>query len=159
MDLKSSIMNNLLIHVFNFLALPLEGNGIDCIGVNDMSKCVLHVLKRHHHFVFKTIGLTVERLTAEEMAATFQEYIEDKVFIAPDVSDPPPATDSGRTARTPLYPPATRSLLTSSSPSLPPFFCSLSQTEEPAKAGTYARDRRALQQLALNVHVKHSDLT
>ena len=38
-----------------------------------------------------------------------------------------------------------------------PFF--LSRTEEPAKAGTCARDRRALQQLALNVHVKHSDLT
>ena len=28
-----------------------------------------------------------------------------------------------------------------------------------AKAGTCARDRRAPQQLALNVHVKHSDLT
>ena len=36
---------------------------------------------------------------------------------------------------------------------------SLSRTEESAKAGTCARDRRALQQLALNVHVKHSDLT
>ena len=35
----------------------------------------------------------------------------------------------------------------------------LSQTEELAKAGTCVRDRRALQQLALNVHVKHSDLT
>ena len=34
--------------------------------------------------------------------------------------------------------------------SLPPFL---------AKAGTCARDRRALQQLATNVHVKHSDLT
>ena len=32
----------------------------------------------------------------------------------------------------------------------------LVQTEEPAKAGNCARDRRALQQLALNVHVKHS---
>ena len=44
------------------------------------------------------------------------------------------------------------------------FFCfcpnaSLSRTEKPAKAGTCTRDRRALQQLALNVHVKHSDLT
>ena len=27
------------------------------------------------------------------------------------------------------------------------------------KAGTCARDRRVLQQLVLNVHVKHSDLT
>ena len=35
----------------------------------------------------------------------------------------------------------------------------LSRTEELAKAGTCARDRRALQQIALNVHVKHSDLT
>ena len=35
----------------------------------------------------------------------------------------------------------------------------LSLTEEAAKAGTCARDRRALQHLALNVHVKHSDLT
>ena len=35
----------------------------------------------------------------------------------------------------------------------------LSRTEEQAKAGTCARDRRALQQLALNVHIKHSDLT
>ena len=34
----------------------------------------------------------------------------------------------------------------------------LSRTEEPAKVGTCARDRRALQQLALNVHVKHFDL-
>ena len=41
----------------------------------------------------------------------------------------------------------------------PPFFFILSRIEESAKAGTCARDRRALQQLALNVHVKHSDLT
>ena len=34
----------------------------------------------------------------------------------------------------------------------------LSRTEEPVKDGTCARDRRALQQLALNVHVKHSDV-
>ena len=33
----------------------------------------------------------------------------------------------------------------------------LSRTEKPAKASTCARDRRALQQLALNVHAKHSD--
>ena len=39
----------------------------------------------------------------------------------------------------------------------PPLFF-LSQTEEPAKAGTCARDRHALQHLALNVHLKHSDL-
>ena len=41
------------------------------------------------------------------------------------------------------------------SPSL--FF--LTRTTEPAKAGTCARDRRALQQLVLNVNVKHFDLT
>ena len=35
----------------------------------------------------------------------------------------------------------------------------LIEKEEPTKAGTCARDRRALQQLALNVHVKHSDMT
>ena len=34
----------------------------------------------------------------------------------------------------------------------------MSRTEEPAKACICARDRRALQQLALNVHVKHTDL-
>ena len=61
---------------------------------------------------------------------------------------PPPATDSGRTARTPVLP-----------VQAVPLFFFLSQIEEPAKAGTCARDRRALQQLALNVHVKHSDLT
>ena len=66
---------------------------------------------------------------------------------------PPPAIDSGRTARTPLYPPVQAVPLT------PSPFCFLSRTEEPAKAGTCARDRHALQQLALNVHVKHSDLT
>ena len=38
-----------------------------------------------------------------------------------------------------------------------PFF--LSWTEEPAESGTCARDRRAQQQLALSVHVKHPDLT
>ena len=42
---------------------------------------------------------------------------------------------------------------------LPAPFSFLSWTEKLVKAGTYARDRRALQQLALNVHVKHSDLT
>ena len=34
----------------------------------------------------------------------------------------------------------------------PPFF--MSQTEELAKVGTFASDRRVLQQLALNVHAK-----
>ena len=38
-------------------------------------------------------------------------------------------------------------------------YTALSSTEQPAKAGTCAHDRRALQQLVLNVHVKHSDLT
>ena len=49
-----------------------------------------------------------------------------------------------------------QSPITSSPP--PPFFL-LSRTEEPSKGGTCARDRHALQQLALNVHVKLSDLT
>ena len=35
----------------------------------------------------------------------------------------------------------------------------LSRIEEPAKTGTCVHDRRALQQLDLNVHVKYSDLT
>ena len=41
--------------------------------------------------------------------------------------------------------------------SLPPFFF-LSRTEEPMKSGTCAHDRHVLQQLARNVHIKHSDL-
>ena len=36
---------------------------------------------------------------------------------------------------------------------------SLCRAVEPAKAGTHARDRRALQQLALNVYVEYFDLT
>ena len=35
----------------------------------------------------------------------------------------------------------------------------LFRTAEPTKIGTCAHDRRALQQLALNVYVKHSDMT
>ena len=68
---------------------------------------------------------------------------------------PPPATDSSRTVRTPLYLP-----VQAVPPySLPPFFF-LSRTEEPVSASTCTRDRRALQQFALNVHVKHwPDLT
>ena len=67
---------------------------------------------------------------------------------------PPPATDSCRTAHTPLY------LSVQAVPHYfpPPIFFSC-PGQEPTKAGTCARDRRALQQLALNVHVKHSDLT
>ena len=42
--------------------------------------------------------------------------------------------------------------------SFPPFFF-LSRTEELVKAGTCAHDRRVLQWFALNVHIKHSDLT
>ena len=62
--------------------------------------------------------------------------------------NPPPATDIGRTVCTLLYLPV----------QAVPLF-SLFRTEEPAKSSTCARDRCALQQLALNVHVKHSDLT
>ena len=50
---------------------------------------------------------------------------------------PPPVTDSGRTARAPLYPPVQAVPLT--------LLLCLSRTEEPAKAGTCAHDRRALQ--------------
>ena len=42
--------------------------------------------------------------------------------------------------------------------SLVPALFFLSQTEEPAMVGTFAHDRRALQQFTLNVHVKHSYL-
>ena len=66
---------------------------------------------------------------------------------------PPPVTDSGRTAHTPLYPP----VQAVPPPLFPPPFFFLSQTEEPA--GTCVCDRCVLQQLALNVHIKHSDLT
>ena len=52
-----------------------------------------------------------------------------------------------------FYPPVQAVPLTPS-----PFF-SLSRTDDPTKVGTCVRDRRALQQLALNVHVKHYDLT
>ena len=41
----------------------------------------------------------------------------------------------------------------------PPPFLFLFRTAELAKANTSARDRHALQQLALTVHIKHSDLT
>ena len=41
---------------------------------------------------------------------------------------------------------------------LRPMLLLISRTKEPAKVGTCACDGRALQQLALNVHVKHSDL-
>ena len=66
-----------------------------------------------------------------------------------------PATDSGRTARTPLYLPVQAVAL----PLLPPHPFFLSRTKKQVKTGTCAPDRRALHQLALNVHVKHSDLT
>ena len=66
---------------------------------------------------------------------------------------PPPATDSGRTART-LYPP-----VQAVPPYSLPHFMFLSWTEEPAFVGTCAHDRHALQQLALNVNIKHSELT
>ena len=49
--------------------------------------------------------------------------------------------------------------MTPHTPSALFFLVALSWTEVPVKAGTCARDRRALQQLALKVHVKHSDLT
>ncbi|XP_041360932.1 uncharacterized protein LOC121377114 [Gigantopelta aegis] len=65
--------------------LPLQGALIDCISVHDMSKCVLSVLLRQRYFLFKTIGLTVEKLTAEDIASTFQKYLSDKTFIASDI--------------------------------------------------------------------------
>ena len=58
------------------------------------------------------------------------------------VSTTPPATDSGRSLLTPY-----------------PFFPPQDQTKKLVKASTCARDKHALQQLALKVHVKHSDLT
>ena len=42
-------------------------------------------------------------------------------------------------------------------PCIPSSLFFLSWTEEPVKTSTCACDRRMLQQLALNVHVKHSD--
>ena len=64
---------------------------------------------------------------------------------------PPPATDSGQTALTPLYPPVQAVPTLHPPPPPPPApFCFLSRTEEPAKAGTCACDRCVLQQLALN---------
>ena len=58
------------------------------------------------------------------------------------------------TPRTPLYPP-----VKAVPPLLPSPFFSPVPDRGTGESGTCARDRHALQQLALNVHVKHSDLT
>ena len=75
-------------------------------------------------------------------------------FILNHMSGGLPATDCGQTAHTPLYPP----VQTVPPYSLPHYFFQ-SRTEYPTKAGICAHDRHLLQQLALNVHIKHSELT
>ena len=56
-----------------------------------------------------------------------------------------------------LYPPV--QAVPPPPPHTPSHTLFLSQTEELVKADTCARDRHALQQHALNEHIKHSDLT
>ena len=65
----------------------------------------------------------------------------------------PPATEPGRTAGTTLY------LLVQAPPPPPPSLFPTVPDSGAGEAGTCARDRQALQLLALNVHVKLSDLT
>ena len=72
------------------------------------------------------------------------------------VRDYSPATDPGRTVRTSLYPPV------QAPPPPPPPHTHTSSPFVPVpdrETVTCVRDRRALQQLAMNMHVKHSDLT
>ena len=69
------------------------------------------------------------------------------VELSWEVGYPPPATDPYRTACTPLYTP-----VQAVPPLLPPPFISCPDRGT-GEGPTCARDRRTLQQLALNVHV------
>ncbi|XP_041360483.1 nmrA-like family domain-containing protein 1 [Gigantopelta aegis] len=67
------------------LALPTEGVAIDCMSVHDMSRCVVNLLLRPRDFLFRTVGLTVERITAEHMAVTIQKHFSNKQITASNI--------------------------------------------------------------------------
>ncbi|KAK6167351.1 hypothetical protein SNE40_021402 [Patella caerulea] len=67
------------------LALPLDDTSIECMSINDVGRCVYTIITRPKQYLNKTIRISADRLTVQQMADILTKQIEDKRFVCPKI--------------------------------------------------------------------------
>ncbi|XP_046563289.1 nmrA-like family domain-containing protein 1 isoform X1 [Haliotis rubra] len=65
------------------IALPLEGDSIDCMSVSDMGRCVLNIFLKPKPYLGQTVNLAIDRITAKQMADMLTKHMHHIVFVSP----------------------------------------------------------------------------
>lgn len=62
------------------IALPMEGNDMEAVSVEDVGECVATIFNKPKLYAGKTIGLTAGRISMKTIVDSFNKYFENRKF-------------------------------------------------------------------------------
>lgn len=72
-------------HAVYAVALPLEGSELDVMSVEDVGEVVASILRRPRQYYGKTLNLSVESLSMENIVDTFNRHFDNRKFTDPKI--------------------------------------------------------------------------
>lgn len=72
-------------HAVYAVALPLEGSELDVMSVEDVGEIVVSILRRPRQYYGKTLNLSVESLSMENIVDTFNRHFDNRKFTDPKI--------------------------------------------------------------------------
>lgn len=72
-------------HAVYAVALPLEGSELDVMSVEDVGEVIVSILRRPRQFYGKTLNLSVESLSMENIVDTFNRHFDNRKFTDPKI--------------------------------------------------------------------------
>ncbi|XP_052695516.1 nmrA-like family domain-containing protein 1 isoform X5 [Crassostrea angulata] len=72
-------------HAVYAVALPLEGSELDVMSVEDVGEIVASILRRPRQYYGKTLNLSVESLSMENIVDTFNRHFDNRKFTDPKI--------------------------------------------------------------------------
>lgn len=72
-------------HAVYAVALPLEGSELDVMSAEDVGEIVASILRRPRQYYGKTLNLSVESLSMENIVDTFNRHFDNRKFTDPKI--------------------------------------------------------------------------
>lgn len=72
-------------HAVYAVALPLDGSELDVMSVEDVGEIVASILRRPRQYYGKTLNLSVESLSMENIVDTFNRHFDNRKFTDPKI--------------------------------------------------------------------------
>ncbi|XP_048780019.2 nmrA-like family domain-containing protein 1 isoform X3 [Ostrea edulis] len=72
-------------HAVYTVALPLEGTEIDAMSVEDVGDVIVSILSKPKQYYGKTLNISVEKLSMEDIVETFNRHFDNRKFTDPKI--------------------------------------------------------------------------